>query len=60
MKFQLTIDVRMTQEGHYNNGLHLGDNYMLELHTLSDAAEILVKFHDLANSLLSKQIAHER
>jgi hypothetical protein len=60
MKFQLVIDVRMLQQGNYNNGLHLGDSYSLELNTLSDAAEILVKFHELANALLAKKISSEK
>jgi hypothetical protein len=46
MKVQLTIEVRINQEGNYGNSLHLGDTYQLELNTLSQAADILVKLHE--------------
>lgn len=55
MKYQLSIDVRMMQQGNYGNGLNLGDNFILELNTLSEAAEILVKFHELTQVLMAKQ-----
>ncbi len=54
MKFQVTVEVRINQAGVYPGALTLGDSYNLELHTLSDAAMILVRLHELCETLLKQ------
>lgn len=54
MTFQLTVEVRINQQGDYGHGLTLGDAYTLELHTLTDAAMILVRVHELCQTLLKQ------
>lgn len=45
MKCELTIEVRINQQGTYVNAFTFGDHYQLDLNTLSEMAQILVKLH---------------
>jgi len=54
MKFDIEVQVRINQAGMYGQGLTLGENYHLELNTLSDAAMILVRLHELCETLLKQ------
>lgn len=54
MIVQCTVEVRITQQGMYGQSFNLGENYTLELNTLSDAAQILVRLHELCEQLLKQ------
>jgi hypothetical protein len=50
-----TVEVRIYQQGQYGQAFTLGDNYSLEINTLSEAAAILVRLHELCDEVLSQQ-----
>ena len=51
MKTQVTVEVRIAQQGSYGNAFTLGDTYMIELNTLSEMAQILVKLHEACDEV---------
>ena len=46
MKVQMTVEIRMFQQGSYGNGMTLGDTYIIEVNTLGEVAQVLVKVHE--------------
>ncbi len=54
MKAQLTVEVRIMQEGSYGNAFTLSDNYKIDLSSLHQFAEVLVKFHELADLVIKQ------
>lgn len=51
MKVNMTIEVRIFQQGSYGNAFTLGDTYQLDLSRLSEMAEVLVKLHEACEAV---------
>lgn len=56
MKCDLTVQVYLRPEGHSSGTLELREQQQIELTTLSDAAEVLVKLHEFFETLKSKKV----
>ena len=54
MKAQLTIEVRVNQQGSYGNAFTLGDTYVVELASLNDFAAVLVKLHEAFEQIVDR------
>ncbi len=56
MKYELSVHVRIRTPEHYSQGpgLELSETQSIELTTLSDAAEILVKLHEFFQTVKEK------
>jgi len=55
MKYEMRVQVYIRAEAGYQGGLELSETQMIELGTLSDAAEILVKLHEFFETLKAKR-----
>jgi len=54
MKAQLTIEVRVNQQGSYGNAFTLGDTFVVELGSLQDFAAVLVKLHEAFQQIVAR------
>ena len=60
MKYEIRVEVRINKVGEYSSALNLGETVQCELNTLSDAAMVLVRLHELFNELLSKKTSEAK
>jgi hypothetical protein len=54
MKYDLTVQVYLRDQQHTGGVLELREQQQIELTTLSDAAEILVKLHEFFEALKTR------
>lgn len=54
MKYEMSVHIYLRQELSSGPGLELREMNMVELSTLSDAAEILVKLHEFFETVRKK------
>jgi hypothetical protein len=55
VKAQLTIEVRISQQGSYGNQFTLADSYVVELDSLGQFADVLVKIHETMLVILKQR-----
>jgi hypothetical protein len=57
MKYEMRVQVHIRPEpGYGGSGLELAETQQIELGTLSDAAEILVKLHEFFEALRKAKV----